>query len=482
MLLLVGVGLVLGPGRWRPRLAWPLAFGALLVVFAACVRLLLSVLRAGPVRHTLAGWPAPIGIELVADGLAAFVVTVVTGIGLLVTLYAREAVRRETPAEEAPFLGMFLVLLLGLSGIVLTGDLFNLYVFFEISALAGYALMAVGDRRAVVSSFRYLIMGTLGASLYLLGVGFLYTLTGSLNMADVAQRLPALGTNPALLVSLAMIVTGVGLKMALFPMHGWLPDAYTWAANTTSAIVAPVMTKVSAYVLLRVLFFVYGAELVTVRLPVGSTLAWLAAAGVVVGSVMAIAQADAKRMLAYSSIAQVSYIGIGIGLGSPVALVGAMLHVLNHATMKCCLFLVTGSVTLATGRTSLADWAGLGRHMPWTFAGFTLAALAMVGVPPTNGFFSKWYLVLGGIEAGAWGLVAVIVTSSLLTAVYFFRVLEQVYATPAPDVRAYDPGLAVRVPILVLGAGVLVLGLGNAWFVTHVLAPALPASLRLGAT
>jgi len=478
VVLLFGTLAVVSLGEWRRGLAWPAAFVTILVFAAMSVALLLIVMRRGPVRAPIAGWAAPIGIEFVVDGLGAFVVTVIAGIAVLVALYAREAVGRETPGRETPFFAMFLVLLLGLAGIVLTGDLFNLYVFLEIASLAGYSLMAVGDARAVVSSFRYLIMGTLGASLYLLGVGFLYTLTGSLNMADVAARLPELASNPALLVSVAMMVGGVGLKMALFPMHLWLPDAYTYASSTTTAIVAPVMTKVSAYVVIRMLFFVYDLELVSRELPVGTILAWLSAAGIVVGSVMAIAQTDAKRMLAYSSVAQVAYIGVGIGLASPLALVGAVLHILNHAAMKCCLFLVTGGVTLQTGRRSIAEYAGLGRLMPWTFAGFTLAALAMVGIPPTNGFFSKWYLVLGGIQAGEWALVAVVVASSALTAVYFFRLLELIYAAPAEGLTASDPGLGMRLPVVALGVGVLVLGLGNAWFVTHVIQPSLPGALR----
>jgi multicomponent Na+:H+ antiporter subunit D len=282
------------------------------------------------------------------------------------------------------------------------------------------------------------------------------------------------------------MVTGLGLKMALFPMHLWLPDAYTYASSTSTAIIAPLMTKVSAYVMIRMLYFVYGHEWsLSSSGGLGVAITWLALAGVVVGSVMAIAQTDAKRMLAYSSIAQVGYIGVGIGLAHPLALVGAMLHVLNHAVMKSCLFLVTGSVQIQRGSVKLRDYAGLGRKMPWTFAAFTLSALAMVGVPPTNGFFSKWYLVLGGIGAGQWAVVVVVLASSLLTAGYFFRVLERIYTRDEFDERddsadpqgAGDPPLAMRAPVLVLAAGTLALGLGNAWLVSTILAAALPAGL-----
>jgi multicomponent Na+:H+ antiporter subunit D len=242
------------------------------------------------------------------------------------------------------------------------------------------------------------------------------------------------------------------------------------------------MTKVSAYVMIRVLYFVYGHEWSLHGAGgLGPVITWMALLGIVVGSIMAIAQKDAKRMLAYSSIAQVGYIGVGIGLATPLALVGAMLHILNHATMKSCLFLVTGSVQLQADTVRLRDYTGLGRRMPWTFAAFTLAALAMVGVPPTNGFFSKWYLVLGGIAAEQWAVVVLILASSLLTAVYFFRVLERIYARPAPEGDAapavVDPPLSMRAPVLVLGVGVLALGLANAWLVSTILRLALPADL-----
>jgi multicomponent Na+:H+ antiporter subunit D len=485
MLLLFGAILTIAAGQVRRAAAWPVAFATVLLVFASALWLLAEVVRGGALRHSLGGWAAPIGIEYVVDALGAFVVVVIAGIALAVGLYARTAVRREHPEQEVAFLGMFLTLLLGLTGMVLTGDLFNLYVFYEISSLAGYSLLAVGDRKAPVAAFRYLILGTTGASFYLLGLGFLYVLTGSLNMADVARLMPGLRDNPALPVALALMVAGVGLKMALFPLHGWLPDAYTHASSTTTAIVAPVMTKVSAFVLLRLLFFVFGIDLVVDLLPAGAIIAWLSAAGIVVTSVMAIAQRDLKRMLAYSSVAQLGYIGLGIGLANPWALTGALLHILNHATMKCCLFLVAGSVALRTRRTAVAEYAGLGRAMPWTFASFTLAALAMIGLPPTSGFFSKWYLLLGTIRGGSWTLAAVVVGSSLLTAVYFFRLIERIYTAPAVAADGLPDGdadFAMLAPTLALGVAVVVLGLCNAWLVTHVLAPALPSGLRLPGT
>ena len=480
--LFVGVLLVPALGLYRRTLAYPVALLSLLSYLFFATQGLAAVMESGAISYSMAGWSPPKGIELRVDMLSAFVVCVIATISVVVAVYARVAVRREIPEREVPFYSVMLIMLSGLTGIAMTGDLFNLYVFLEISSLSGYGLMAIGHRKAVVSAYRYLLIGTVGASFYLIGIGYLYVLTGSLNMADVAGRIAELDANPALIVSVAFIFVGVGLKMALFPMHLWLPDAYTYASSTATAIIAPVMTKVSAYVLIRMLFFIYDTELVTEKLPVTAVLTWLGLLGVVVGSIMAIAQTDAKRMLAYSSVAQVAYIAIGVGLANPLALIGAMLHILNHAAMKCCLFLVTGHVALQTHSTRISAYTGLGRKMPWTFFAFTVSALAMVGIPPTNGFFSKWYLVRGGIDAGDWIAVGIIVASGLLTAVYFFRLIVRIYSTPPEGVVVLDGSdrpWSMSLPTVAVACSLILLGLFNSWFVTEVLRKALPPTMHL---
>jgi multicomponent Na+:H+ antiporter subunit D len=484
VVLLLGALLVPAFGMRRRAAAHPISLGMLTLFLIVAFALFQKVMADGVQHYRLGGWQPPVGIEFVVDLLSAFMLLVIAAIAFLVCIYARVAVRAEMPTKEVPFYGVMFIMLLGLSGMVLTGDLFNLYVFFEVSSLGGYALMAVGHRKAPVSAFRYLILGTLGASFYLLGVGYLYVLTGSLNMADVASLMPNLVGNPALLLSITLMLGGLGLKMALFPMHLWLPDAYTYASSTATAIIAPVMTKVSAYVLLRILFFVYDQNLVHDVLPIDGVILWLGLAGVTVGSIMAIAQKDAKRMLAYSSVAQVAYIAVGIGLANRWALVAAMLHVVNHAAMKCCLFLITGGVFEQTGSTRISSYTSLGRAMPWTFAAFAVAALSMVGIPPTNGFFSKWYLVLGAIDAGQWTVVAIIIASGLLTGVYFFRMIARIFTIPeegAPvESEAHELPLSQVAPIVVLAVGLLTLGLFNSWIVNNVLLRALPPLLRLG--
>ncbi len=475
----------------RPRLAQGLALSGTGLALTASILGLVQVLGEGTIRYHLGGWVPPIGIELVLDPLSAFLSVIITAVAFGVLIHSGEPVNRELPGKQPAFYSCALLFVGGLAGIVVTGDLFNLYVFLEISSIAGYALVALGDKRAPVSAFRYLILGTVGASFYLLGLGFLLLTSGSLNMADVAKILPLLGESPALVVALVLMALGLGLKMALFPMHGWLPDAYTHASSTATALIAPIGTKVAAYALIRIFFFIFEAGNDRGGFPLTTIIGYLGAAGIIAGSVMAIAQTDLKRMLAYSSVGQVGYIALGIGLASPLGLIGAVLHILNHACMKAALFLVSANFLARLGHTDISRFdSSVRQRMPWTTAAFTLAALSMIGLPPTAGFFSKWYLAMGAVEQGRWLFIVVIVLSSLMNAVYFFRVIEKVYLRsqekPAAAHGEAEENVVVPRndvaplqlwPTLILAAGVLVLGLANAFIVNHVIKLMIPPGL-----
>lgn len=440
------------------------------------------VLRVGTLTHDLGGWPPPIGIEYVLDPLAAYMTVVITAVGLLVLAFPTRAGFDATPPSRMPLYPLTLVLLAGLLGVVLAGDLFNLFVFLEVYAIATYALIALGGDRATFAAFRYLIFGTIGSMLYLLGVGFLYFTVGTLNMADVAERLTGLADTSSVVTAFALIVIGLSLKMALFPLHVWLPEAHSFAPPSVAALLAAVQVKAAAYALVRILLSVAPPELVGDGWTPTAALGWFGAAGIVFGSVMAIAQHDFKRLLAYSTVAQLGFIGLGIGLANQQGLIGALLHVANHAVMKSCLFLIAGSVLAQTGLRDIPRFAGLGRRMPLTVFAFTLAAASMVGVPPTAGFFSKLYLLLGSIEAGNWVFVVVIMASTLMTAAYFLKVFEQVLTRdPVEEVvrRAVEPRAAYLSPVLVLAGGVVVLGLGNFAIVSGVLEPVTSGLLAL---
>jgi multicomponent Na+:H+ antiporter subunit D len=480
------LGLILRP------LAHITAIAGSAVALLFSMRGLFIVLTEGPISYHLAGWMPPLGIELYLDPLAGFFCVLLSGITLPVLIFGKRSVVQETPQKEIPFYSLSMLLVGGLSGMVMTGDLFNLYVFLEIGALSGYALVAIGDRRAPVSAFRYLTLGTVGAAFFLLGVAFIFISTGSLNMADVSRVLLLSQQSIPVILGMALIVVGVGIKMALFPMHAWLPDAYTHASSTATALIAPIGTKVAAYILLRVLFFVADPDYVSQDIHLTQVVGYLGAIGIIWASMMAICQKEMKRMLAYSSVAQVGYIALGIGLASPLGFIGAVLHVVNHAFMKACLFLVSGNLRLKLGHSRIPELDHtVGRSMPWTSASFGIAAISMIGLPPMAGFFSKWYLALGSIEQSNWIFLVVLLVSSLMNAVYFFRVLEKLYLKPRSASASSDddrvPSAAPRssnevpgsmlVPTLVLAGGVLVLGIMNAWIINYIIQPMIPKGL-----
>ncbi len=466
-------------GWWRASAAWAATFaGAAFAAFLSFAGLE-KVLTEGVLHYRLGGWPPPIGIEFVMDPLSAFLEVVVTGIGFLVLLYARRSVAVEMPERAVPFASLALLLLTGLSGMVITGDLFNLYVFLEISALAGYALVAVGGRRASFSAFRYLTMGTVGASFYLLGLAFLYITQGTLNMADMARLLALQGYSVPVVSGILLMVLGASLKMALFPMHGWLPDAYTHASSAATALIAPIGTKVAAYVMIRIL-------MLTGFPPIIGWIAWLAAAGILAGSILAIAQTNLKRMLAYSSVANVGYIALGVCLAHPLAFTGAVLHILNHALMKAVLFQAAGGIAQKMGTLHLFRLRGLPARMPLTTLAFLIAVFSMVGIPPTGGFFSKIYLLFGTIETRSWAFLVVILISTLLNFFYFFRVIESSFFRPdrgadlkrepaAEAGRRDEMSLSMLLPMLVLAAAILAVGIWNGPIVEGVIARGVPA-------
>ncbi|HVR28196.1 MAG TPA: proton-conducting transporter membrane subunit [Thermoanaerobaculia bacterium] len=478
-------GAVLAPvvGLVSERVLRGLTLGVLLLAQLSALAALGVALEGGPWRYELGGWAPPWGIEYVVDPLGGGMAVLVSFMALVTAIHAARRLGGATGFATGVHHALYLLLTAGLLGIVVTGDAFNLYVFLEMSALGAYALLAGGGDRAAVAVFRYLLLGTIAAAFYLLGIGHLYAVTGTLNLADLAARLPA--ADPGVVATaLALIVVGLAIKIAIFPLHGWLPDAYTYAPTAMVSFVASVVSKVGAYVLLRFLFFVIEAPGATGRAL--DLLAAAAAIGIVAASVMAVAQDDLRRMLAYSSVAQMGYIVLGLGLGNATALTGALLHVVNHAVLKACLFMAAGNLLLQTGTARLAGCAGIARRLPLTMAAFAIAALSMIGLPPAGGFFSKWYLILGALEQGATLYVAAILAGSLLTAVYLFRVLERAYfrspeqaATPPPPsvaslaARAGEAPRSMLLPVLLLALVVLGLGVFNQALVESVLRPAL---------
>jgi multicomponent Na+:H+ antiporter subunit D len=306
-------------------------------------------------------------------------------------------------------------------------------------------------------------MGTIGATFYVIGVGLLYLVTGSLNIADIATRLgPATAEQfrPAM-AGLAFLTVGISLKLALFPLHMWLPNAYAFAPSFTTAFLAATATKVAVYLFLRFLFSVFGVSVAGSALQITDLLLVLSLAAMFIASIQAIYEENVKRMFAYSSVAQIGYITFGISLANKAGLTGGIVHLFNHAVMKGAVFLALGAIVYRVGGVKLADFAGIGRKMPLTTAAFVIAGLGIVGTPGTAGFVSKWYLAVGALDRDLWPLVFLIVASSLISVIYLGRVVEVAYFR-APSLAcadARDPPLNMLLPVLLLGAATIYFGI-----------------------
>ncbi len=440
----------------RRGLSFALVLAASWLALAIAVSLWWRVHDSGPISYAMGSWPAPWGIEYRVDALNAFMLVLVTGIAALVLPYSRASLLAEVPPQQHYlFYTMFSLCLAGLLGITITGDAFNIFVFLEISALSSYVLIALGrDRRALLASYQYLVMGTIGATFIVIGIGLLYLMTGTLNLADMGNRIGAVqGTRPVL-AALAFLTVGISLKLALFPLHQWLPNAYTYAPSAVSAFLAATATKVAVYVLLRFYFSVFGHSQVFGRLPMQEAMLLLALAGMFVAAAIAIVQSDLRRLFAYSSISQVGYIILGLSFDSKTGLVATIVHLFNHGITKGAVFMLLGCVALVMGGTTLARVQGLGRRMPLTSFGIVLCGLSLIGVPGTAGFVSKWYLILAAVQQGQWWLVFLIVLSSLLAVAYVWRFIEAAYFhEPRRDIEVGTTvpwSMAVPAALLVL--------------------------------
>jgi len=432
---LIGGVMTIAMGRGKGPWAWATLLTG--VVFYFTVLLMQQVLAAktGVISYELGNWPRQWGIEYRVDALNAFILLTVAGVAFVTTLYAQKSVEKEIPQDRHNFFyAVWVLAVCGLLGITVTGDAFNVYVLLEISSLTVYALIAMGkdmNRQALTASLRYLILGSVGASFILLGIGYLMMVTGTLNMEDMHDRLAALPDvvhHRTVLVAFAFLLVGLGMKMALFPLHMWLPKAYTYAPSAVSALLSATATKVGIYMAFRFLFTIFGVGFSFVAMPATVVLSVAACAGILVTGVTAVRQTNLKRMLAYSSVGQLGYIVAGFALANVHGVAGSVIHIFNHAVMKGGMFMAAGAIMYRLGRCDLRAIRGLGKRMPLTMAAFVAGGLGLVGFPLTAGFISKWYLVQGALERPhMWPVAAVVLVGSLLAVAYTWRVVEAAY-------------------------------------------------------
>jgi len=427
-----------------------------LVVFVLSLLALVAVHRQGAIVYAVGAWEAPLGITMVLDGFSVFMLVTVNLVALLVTVFSLDYMRRFTAGWL--FYTLFLLMLAGMNGVVVSGDMFNLFVFLEVAAVSSYVLVAFGTgKHELEAAFKYAVMGTLGSLFILLGVALLYARTSTLNMADMANVIVAEGGGRVLSLVSALVLAGFGLKAAAVPFHAWLPDAHPSAPAPISAMLSGVLIKsLGVYALCRVFFTVIGFTP-----QVSSILMFLGVVSMLAGVFLAVGQWDLKRLLAYHSISQIGYVLLGIGLGTPLGIAGGLFHLFNHSLFKSLLFLDSGAIEYATGTRDLKRMGGLSRKMPVTSSTTFVASMSIAGIPPFNGFWSKLVIIVAAVEVGRYGYAFLAVLASVLTLASFTKVLRYAFQGRGGDMTesCHEVPVLMRAAMIALAALCLVGGL-----------------------
>lgn len=444
----------LSPGG---RVGWMVS--VLTAGFALWMSLVVAseVAREGVLVYAVGGFQPPLGVALRIDAFSSALGLLVSFMGVAGAAFSGHALASEVRAEaQTLFQSGYLLCLAGFMGLVSTGDAFNAFVFLEVGSVGTYALIAAGgqrDRRALPAAFNYLIMGTVGATFYVIGIGFLYGATGTLNLADMALRLATLGDAAAVQAGLAMVVTGLAIKAAIFPLHTWLPGAYAGAPSLISMFLAATSTKAVIYLIARFVFDVFPHGSAFGYAFVHLVLAPLAALAIIVGSLQAIFEKEVRRILAHSSVAQVGFIVLGMTLANAAGMSASIFYIFAHAFMKATLFMAVGALAISVQARTLDEFAGVGREAPWSAAAFGIGVASLAGLPLTMGFIAKWQVMEAALRSGMLWMIAVMAAGSAMTLVYGWRMVEAVFfRAPMPGApRAREAPVGVLAPLWVLG-------------------------------
>ena len=374
------------------------------------------ILGNSTITYSVSGWDIPIGIQLVMDPFTSFMLIMVSIISLTSLLFSIQYIRHMSLSWR--YYALFMLLVAGMNGVIITGDIFNLFVFMEIALLAAFALVAYGSHaEEFEASFKYAVMGAVSSTILLIGIAVTYSATSTLSLARIAEMLPQLNQNIVLWIG-GLFLVGFGLKAAAMPFHAWLPDAHSSAPAPISAMLSGVLIKaLGIYTLMRIFFNVLGAPQIFLQ-----AFLVLGAVSIIVGVFLAIAQWDFKRLLAYHSISQIGYILLGMGLATPLGIIGAVYHLFNHALFKSLLFYNAGAVEYALGTRNLKKMGNITKELPVTSQTSMIASLSIAGIPPFNGFFSKLIIIIACIEAGQVTFALLAVIGSILTLASFMKV------------------------------------------------------------
>ncbi|NSM56238.1 cation:proton antiporter [Wolbachia endosymbiont of Atemnus politus] len=437
----------------KHKVSWFISFATTAATFFVSSILLIKTYNGEIITYYLGDWAPPYGIELRIDVLNSLILTLVNFIALISVLYSFYINEKEISKNKITgFYSLFLLCLSGLLGILVTNDIFNLYVFLEISSLSSYVLVSMGrDKKALVAAFEYLISGTVGATFYLFGIGLLYSMTGTLNMSDMAERIAPLYDNNIIKLGTLFIFVGLSIKMALFPLSRWLVNAYSEAPSFISIFFSGTVTKVMIYVFIRIFYTVFHQNFFLFKPPLNNVIVALTLCAIVFGSIFAMTAKDMKRLFAHSSVSQIGYIILMLSLNSKAGLFAAVLHIVNHSMIKMSLFMAAGCISYKFDSAKVENLSGLRKSMPYITLAFTLLSLALIGVPLTNGFVSKWYMMGAIIESHAWISLVVFVAGSFLALVYMWKMVEKMYfGNDAVSCARMIPSQANEVPLLML--------------------------------
>jgi multicomponent Na+:H+ antiporter subunit D len=442
--------------RKKPRVADTLANMTTL----ALLLMALSVIGKSGV-YWMGGWAPfrgiPLGINLVLDGVSVFMLITIAAITFLVTIYSIQYMDKFT--AKARFYSLFLLMVAGMNGVALTGDLFNLYVFLEIASISSYALVAFGcEHEELEAAFKYLVLGSVGSTAILFGIGITYAMTGSLNMAQISGIIGG-DLKPIHMFVVALFISGFGLKAALIPFHAWLPDAHPSAPAPISAMLSGVLIKtIGVYAMARVMYNVIGITPLTSYI-----LMVLGTISMVVGVLLCMGQDDIKRFLAYSSISQVGYVVLALGIGTRFAIAAGLFHLINHAVFKSLLFLNSGAVEYATGTRDLNKMGGLRDKMPVTSTTSLMGSMSIAGIPPFAGFWSKLFIIVAAVQAERYGFAAWAAGVSVLTLSAFMRLQRRAFFGEPKEAYSTAKEVPGAMQASMLGLAVLTLVMGLLW-------------------
>jgi multicomponent Na+:H+ antiporter subunit D len=388
--------------------------------------ILAGVRNSGLLLYRMGNWPPPWGIEYIVDPLRAYMLIVIIAVSLWIFFYALKDITHELQVGVIGwYYTLYALLVASMAAMTMTNDLFNLFVLMEICAISSCAIITIkADRECLEAGFKYLILSAMGTGCFLLGVAMLYMVTGHLNFTYLQSELSmAIETYPlSVFTAAALFIVAFGIKAALFPLHVWLPDAHASAPSPSSAMLSGLVIKIYAFTLFLIFYRIFPRSLLE-SLPLSEIVLWLAALGVMFGSIYAMLQKDLKKMLAYSSISQIAFIFMGIGLDQNLALIGGLYHIAVHAVTKSMLFMSAGAIIYSSGVRKISDLAGIGKVLPLVMVAFTVGSASMIGIPGTGGLISKWYIALGALEIGRSIFVLVILLSSLLNAIYYMPIV-----------------------------------------------------------